>query len=125
MSLPTGQTCTPPAASERPRGVCWLWCKHGTYPGGGGTPAPEFLCNFFPHRSYVNHFLSRTWTGNRALYGNTTATIAYNIWTATPQFVRQYRSNDPLEVVVEMRDYHNQTIIGMTVLYGTSIAVDS
>ncbi|KAG2424642.1 hypothetical protein HXX76_014367 [Chlamydomonas incerta] len=55
-----------------------------------------------------------TWTGNRAVYGTTTATIAYSIWTATPQFVRQYRSNDPLEVVVEMRDFHNQTIIDGT-----------
>ncbi|KAG2432767.1 hypothetical protein HYH02_012899 [Chlamydomonas schloesseri] len=72
------------------------------------------LTNVTPNWTDLHTACNESWTGNRALYGNTTATIAYAIWTATPQFVRQYRSNDPLEVVVEMRDYHNQTIIDGT-----------
>ncbi len=57
-------------------------------------------------------FPRSTWLGNSAGYGPVTATIAYNLSLVTPALLGGYRSNDPLRVVVEMRDYHGQLITG-------------
>lgn len=52
------------------------------------------------------------WTDNRAVYGDVTATIAYNLTLLTLPSIPLYRSNDLLNVSLELTDYHGQTIKG-------------
>jgi hypothetical protein len=60
---------------------------------------------------------ARSWAHNTALYGSVTATIAYSLALESPQHVAGYRSTDPLKVVVSVRDFHNQTILGERVVF--------
>ncbi|KAG2438727.1 hypothetical protein HXX76_005272 [Chlamydomonas incerta] len=50
------------------------------------------------------------WVNNTARYGPNAATNAYYIKPGTTS-VRQYRSNDRLNMTVVVLDYHNQTIV--------------
>ncbi|GIL60525.1 hypothetical protein Vafri_15071 [Volvox africanus] len=70
-----------------------------TCPGKNATPWQELhtACN-------------DSWVRNTALYGNVTSTIAYRLELVSKQRISRYRSNDPLEVVVRVLDYHNQLI---------------
>ncbi|GLI60388.1 hypothetical protein VaNZ11_002398 [Volvox africanus] len=83
-----------------------------TCPGKDTTPWQELhtACN-------------DSWVNNTALYGNVTSTIAYRLELVSKQRISRYRSNDPLEVVVRVIDYHNQLITGGTREATTTVEV--